>query len=100
MGLGEAAVGRFVLDYLQMLDGRLDAIRRCLDDSDIEGARVALWSLESSTTMLGGDTLAARLGELRHQLDLGSGPQRVALMALVEAAAVSFRHDLEAAERR
>lgn len=97
LGLGEATIDRFVRDYLQMLEGRLVSIRRCLDDSDVEGARVAVLSLESSSKMLGGDTLAARLGELRRQLDLGPTAQRTALMTLVEAAAVTFRHDLEAA---
>jgi hypothetical protein len=94
LGPGEAAMDRFVADYLQLLDGRLDTIRRCLDDSDIEGARVAVMSLESSSLMLGGASLAACLGELRGQLDLGPTPQLYALMALVEAAASEFRHDL------
>lgn len=87
-------MGRFVVDYLQLLDGRLDTIRRCLDDSDIEGARVAMLSLESSTLMIGGTALAARLTELRSHLDLGSTPQRNALLSLVEVAASVFRHDL------
>ena len=82
---------RFVVDYLQLLDGRLDSIRRCLADCDIEGARVAVLSLESSSKMLGGTSLAARLTELRSQLDLGTTPQRNALLSLVEAAATSFR---------
>ena len=85
---------RFVVDYLQLLDGRLDSIRRCLDDCDIEGARVAVLSLESSSKMLGGTSLAARLTELRSQLDLGAAPQRSALFSLVEVAATVFRHDL------
>jgi hypothetical protein len=96
LGPGEAAMDRFVADYLQLLDGRLDTIRRCLDDSDIEGARVAVMSLESSSLMLGGGSLAACLGELRARLDLGPTPQRNALVALVEAAASVFRGDLQA----
>lgn len=98
LGPGSAAMDRFVADYLQLLDGRLDAIRRCLADSDIEGARVAVLSLESSSVMLGGGPLAARLAELRAQLDLGTAPQRNALMALVETAATAFRRDLQAGE--
>ena len=90
---------RFVTDYLLLLDGRLDTIRRCLDDSDIEGARVAILSLESSSLMLGGGPLAARLSELRSQLDLGSTPQRNALLVLAESAASRFRSELEAVGR-
>jgi hypothetical protein len=96
LGPGEGAMDRFVVDYLQLLDGRLDSIRRCLDDCDIEGARVAVLSLESSSKMLGGTSLAARLTELRSQLDLGTGPQRNALLSLVEEAATMFRQDLQA----
>lgn len=87
-------MGRFVEDYLQLLDGRLDTIQRCLDDSDVEGARVAVLSLESSSQMLGGCLLAARLRELRSQLDLASTTQRHALMALVQVAAAAFRNEL------
>jgi hypothetical protein len=96
LGLGEAAMGRFVADYLQLLDGRLDTIRRCLVDSDVEGARVAVLSLESSSRMLDAGPLAERLGELRSHLDLGPTPQRNALMSLVEVAAAAFRRDLQA----
>jgi hypothetical protein len=99
LGPGEAAMDRFVTDYLQLLDGRVDTIRRCLDDSDIEGARVAILSLESSSVMLGGGPLAGRLAELRSHLDLGPTPQRNALLALVESAASVFRSELESAGR-
>lgn len=88
---------RFVADYLQLLDQRLDTIRRGLDDSDIEGARVAILSLESSSLMLGGRSLAARLGELRANLDLGPTSQCDAMMSQVEVAASVFRRDLLAA---
>lgn len=97
LGPGSAAMGRFVVDYLQLLDGRLDAIRRCLADSDIEGARVAVLSLESSSVMLGGRPLADRLSELRTHLELGPTPQRNALLALVEVSAAAFRRELELA---
>ena len=95
LGPDDAVMHRFVTDYLLLLDGRLDTIRRCLDDSDIEGARVAILSLESSSLMLGGGPLAARLSELRSQLDLGSTPQRNALLVLAESAASRFRSELE-----
>ena len=49
--------------------------------------------------MLGGTALAARLTELRSQLDLGTTPQRNALLALVEVAATIFRQDLQASHR-
>ena len=99
LGPGEGAMDRFVVDYLQLLDGRLDSIRRCLDDCDIEGARVAVLSLESSSKMLGGTSLAARLTELRSQLDLGSTSERSALLSLVVVAATAFRQDLQASDR-
>jgi hypothetical protein len=91
---------RFVADYLDLLDGRLLAIRSCMVDSDLEGARVAVLSLESSSKMLGADVLAGRLTELRSQLALGPTPQRNALLALVEVAAAAFRHELESAPHR
>ncbi|BAK36508.1 hypothetical protein MLP_34940 [Microlunatus phosphovorus NM-1] len=94
---GQDAMKQFVTDYLQLLDGRLDAIRRCLADSDMEGARVAILSLESSSLMLGKNPLTASLAELRSQLDLSSAMQRHALMSSVEHAATSFRADLERA---
>jgi hypothetical protein len=99
LGPGEAAMDRFVTDYLLLLDGRLDAIRRCLEDSDIEGARVAVLSLESSSLMLGAGQLAGRLSELRSRLDLGPTPQRNALLEMVESAASVFRSELESAGR-
>ena len=99
LGPGEAAMDRFVVDYLQLLDGRLDSIRRCLDDCDIEGARIAVLSLESSSKMLGGTSLAARLTELRSQLDLGTTSERSALLSLVVVAATAFRQDLQASDR-
>ena len=92
---GQDAMVQFVADYLQMLDGRLDTIRRCLLDSDLEGARVAILSLESSSLMLGRNPLTASLGELRAQLDLSSASQRHLLMSSVEDAATNFRADLE-----
>ena len=91
---------RFVADYLDLLDGRLLAIRSCMIDSDLEGARIAVLSLESSSKMLGADVLAGRLNELRSQLSLGPTPQRNALLALVEVAAAAFRHELESAGHR
>lgn len=99
LGPGDGAMDRFVVDYLELLDGRLDSIRRCLADCDIEGARVAVLSLESSSKMLGGTALAARLTELRSQLDLGTTPQRNALLSLVEVAATTFRQDLQSSHR-
>lgn len=98
LGPGDAAMDRFGADYLQLLDGRLHAIRRCLDDGDVNGARVAVLSLESSTEMLGGRLLAARLRELRSQIE-SSATQRNALLSLVEVAAAAFRQQLSAAER-
>lgn len=86
---------RFGVDYLELLDGRLLAIRRCMVDSDVEGARIAVLSLESSSKMLGATELAGRLTELRSQLMTGPTPQLNALLALVEAAAESFRHQLQ-----
>ena len=95
LGPGEDAMEQFVADYLQMMDGRLDSIRRCLLDSDVEGARVAILSLESSSLMLGKNPLAASLTELRARLDLNSTSERLVLLSRVEDAAKSFRTALE-----
>ncbi len=93
---GDGAMDRFVADYLDLLDGRLLAIQRCLGGTDVEATRVAVLSLESSSKMLGATVLADRLTELRAQLTHGPTPQRNALMALVEVAAEGFRHHLQA----
>lgn len=95
LGPGTGAMDRFVADYLDLLDGRLVAIRRCLVDSDVEGARVAVLSLESSSKMLGATELAGRLTELRAQLMTGPTPQLQALLAQVEPVAEAFRQHLQ-----
>lgn len=97
LGPGSAAMDQFLADYLQLLEGRVAAIRHCLDVSDTEGARIAILSLESSSMMLGGVPLADRLSELRGHLTLGPTPQRNALLALVEVSAAAFRRQLESA---
>lgn len=97
--VSSTAMDRFAADYLQLLGGRLDAIRRCLDDSDVEGTRVAILSLESSSVMLGATALATRLTELRSELKLGPTPQRYALLSLVDMAAADFRRELESDHR-
>ena len=90
-------MARFVADYLTLLDGRLDAIRVRLETDDIEAARVAVLSLESTTAMLGGSGLSAALHELRLALDTPSSPRRLALLARVESEAAAFSAGLRRA---
>lgn len=95
-GLGPEATRRFVADYLELLQPRLAAIHRCLDARDAEGAKTAVLSLETSSSMLGATTLTSRLAELRTLLDQDSTPRRTALLSLVDNAASAVGRDLRA----
>jgi len=91
---GEAMMAAFLRDYLDLLDGRLDAIRECLRSGEAEDARVAVLSLESSSGMLGEAELVDHLRELRLRLETAAPSEQEGLLAVIEstAAAVRARH--------
>jgi hypothetical protein len=83
----------FRQDYLDLLDGRVTTIQRLVAADQVEPARVALLSLESSSAMVGADELVAAVRQLRTALDDGArdaiGPLTAALTG--EASAVRSR---------
>lgn len=61
-------MARFRRDYLELLDGRVEKIRRLIASAQTEPAHVALLSLESSSAMLGLRDLAGSVRRLRSAL--------------------------------
>jgi hypothetical protein len=89
---------RFLADYLELLDGRLAAIRTHVATNHYEEARTAILSLEAASGMLGAEALVSRLRELRSIVDVGPDVQRTALLAVIEAEAADLRGHLESGE--
>ena len=86
---------RFQLDFLQLLDGRLDTIERNIGTRHYEEARIAMLSLEAASGMLGAQQLVDRLRELRGIVDFGPAQLRTDLMTLVRSDAGEVRRALE-----
>lgn len=86
---------RFLVDYLDLLDGRLAAIREHISTKHYEEARIAMLSLEAASGMLGATGLVERLRELRGVVDVCSAPQRFALLSSIESEADRLRERLE-----
>ena len=86
----------FRQDYLDLLDGRVATIQRLVAADQVEPARVALLSLESSSAMVGADELVAAVRQLRTALDDGHRGDLSPLSAALtgEAAAVRSRLDV------
>ncbi len=84
-------MARFLREYLDLLDGRLDAIRASIRSGEVDDARVALLSLESTSGMIGERELVRHLHELRHALGTASTPQQEALIAVIESEAERVR---------
>ena len=84
-------MARFLREYLDLLDGRLDAIRASIRSGEVDDARVALLSLESTSGMIGERELVRHLHELRHALETASAPQQEALIAVIESEAAGVR---------
>jgi hypothetical protein len=62
----------FRQDYLDLLEGRVATIQRLVGADQVEPARVALLSLESSSAMVGAEELVAAVRRLRAALDDGA----------------------------
>ncbi len=89
---------RFLVDYLDLLGGRLAAIREHIATKHYEEARIAMLSLEATSGMLGATSLVERLRELRGVVDVCSAPQRLALLSDIESEAARVRARLESGE--
>ena len=61
----------FRQDYLALLESRVDTVCRLVAAEQVEPARVALLSLESSSAMLGVDELVVAARQLRAALGDG-----------------------------
>jgi hypothetical protein len=62
----------FRQDYLDLLEGRVATIQRLVAADQVEPARVALLSLESSSAMVGAEELVVAVRRLRAALDDGA----------------------------
>ena len=93
----DAMMVRFVHDYLELLDHRVSSIRNHLEQRNFMTAHVALLSLESTSVMVGANTLAQAAGRLREAVEAGERDTVVALLAEVSAEADRTRRDLAGA---
>ena len=74
--LGDAAVERFVANYLALLERRIAEIGRLINEGSVEECITLLLTLETSSHMVGADELSLRAAALRlalghHQSDTG-----------------------------
>ena len=90
----------FRQDYLDLLEGRVATIQRLVAADQVEAARVALLSLESSSAMVGADGLVVAVRELRTALDDGARGELGLLTAALddEAGLARIRLDARTAE--
>ena len=79
----------FRQDYLDLLEGRVATIRRLVAADQVEAARVALLSLESSSAMVGADGLVVAVRQLRTALDGARGDLGLLTAALDDEARVA-----------
>jgi hypothetical protein len=88
----------FRQDYLALLAGRVDTILRLVAADQVEPARVALLSLESSSAMVGANELVVAVKRLRAALDEGGDADLGLLTAQLadEAGAARSRLDSRA----
>jgi hypothetical protein len=90
----------FRQDYLDLLEGRVATIQRLVAADQVEAARVALLSLESSSAMVGADGLVVAVRQLRTALDDGARGELGLLTAALddEAGLARIRLDARTAE--
>jgi len=91
-------MSRFRQDYLRLLDGRVATIEQLvggarMEPAQLEPAKVALLSLESSSAMLGLDDLTAAVRALRQALERDEDEELARLLRTVrERAADAHRY--------
>jgi len=88
----------FRQDYLDLLEGRVSTIERLVTARQVEPARVALLSLESSSAMVGADELARVAKRLRGALAEGPGSGLEPLMARLVTEADAVRSGIDRQE--
>ena len=93
----DAMMARFVHDYLELLDHRVSSIRSHLEQRNFMTAHVALLSLESTSVMVGAESLAQAAGRLREAVEEGDRDVVPALLAVVGEEAERTRDELGAA---
>ena len=91
-----AMMARFVRDYLELLDHRIEQVRRHLDLRNYMSAHVSLLSLESTSVMVGAAGLAAAAGRLRDAVEHGDRDAMPDLTAAVVVEAARARRELPA----
>ena len=89
MSEDDAIMARFVRDYLELLDHRVESIEHHLSTGNFLTAHVALLSLESTSVMVGAAGLAEVAGRIRAAVERGD---RAAMPALVEEMAAAAAH--------
>jgi hypothetical protein len=90
----DAAIwSRFIQDYLALLNQRVDTIRQHLSNGNDVGARTALMSLASTSSMLGASELVEVVNRLQTAVDqrLGHELPQLADSLVKEAAALRLR---------
>ena len=87
----EAIMARFVHDYLELLDHRVESIQHHLDARNFMTAHVALLSLESTSVMVGANELAEVAGRLRSAVEQGQRNLMPELLTQVLVEAVRVR---------
>jgi hypothetical protein len=84
----------FRQDYLDLLEGRMTTIRRLVGGHQVEAARVALLSLETSSAMAGAEDLVVAVRNLRTALAGGAMGELGSLTTALESEAAATRSRL------
>lgn len=94
MSEDDAIMARFVRDYLELLDHRVDSIQHHLATGNFLTAHVALLSLESTSVMVGATELAQVAGRMRVAVEQGDRAAMPDLVTEMAAAAAQTRVQL------
>lgn len=76
-------MARFVRDYLDLLETRVESVVNELESGSDHEAHVKLLSLESTSRMAGANDLAKVAGQLRSELEGGKRSRVPGLVALM-----------------
>ena len=87
-------VARFVHDYLELLDSRLDRLRPLLEGSDADATRLSILSLESSSAMLGATDMVQAAQTLRLAVAASKVNQTQSLLLALNSRAAELRQRL------
>lgn len=90
----DVMMAAFRQDYLALLQPRMETITARIEAGDALNARVALLSLETSSTMAGASGLASVVRSLRGALDQGEGVLARGLLAAMRDEAERVRAQL------